>query len=30
MIFDDAGELVWFHPVAHKAVTDFKVGLSRC
>jgi hypothetical protein len=26
MIFDDAGELVWFHPVAHKAVTDFKVG----
>jgi hypothetical protein len=27
MIFDDAGELVWFHPVAHKAVTDFKVGL---
>ena len=29
MIFDDAGELVWFHPVAHKAVTDFKVGLYR-
>ncbi len=27
MIFDDAGELVWFHPVVHKAVTDFKVGL---
>jgi hypothetical protein len=27
MIFDDAGELVWFHPVAHKAATDFKVGL---
>ena len=27
MIFDDAGELVWFHPVKHKAVTDFKVGL---
>jgi hypothetical protein len=27
MIFDNAGELVWFHPVAHKAVTDFKVGL---
>jgi Arylsulfotransferase (ASST) len=27
MLFDDAGELVWFHPVAHKAVTDFKVGL---
>jgi len=26
MIFDDAGELVWFHPVVHKAVTDFKVG----
>jgi hypothetical protein len=29
MIFDDAGALVWFHPVAHKAVTDFKVGLFR-
>ena len=29
MIFDDAGELVWFHPVAHKAVTDFKTGLFR-
>ena len=27
MIFDDAGELVWFHPVAHKTVTDFKVEL---
>ena len=27
MIFDDAGELVWFHPVAHKAATGFKVGL---
>jgi len=27
MIFDNAGELVWFHPVAHKSVTDFKVGL---
>jgi hypothetical protein len=27
MIFNNAGELVWFHPVAHKAVTDFKVGL---
>ena len=27
MIFDNAGDLVWFHPVAHKAVTDFKVGL---
>jgi hypothetical protein len=25
MIFDNAGELVWFHPVEHKAVTDFKV-----
>jgi hypothetical protein len=25
MIFDDAGELVWFHRVEHKAVTDFKV-----
>ena len=27
MIFDNAGELVWFHPVAGKTVTDFKVGL---
>ena len=27
LIFDDAGELVWFHPVANKVVTDFKVGL---
>lgn len=27
MAFDDAGELVWFHPVAHKAATDFKVAL---
>jgi Arylsulfotransferase (ASST) len=27
MIFDNAGELVWFHPVSHKAVTDFKVQL---
>ena len=27
MIFDDAGELVWFHPVVDKSVTDFKVGL---
>jgi hypothetical protein len=27
MIFDDAGELVWFRPVADKTVTDFKVGL---
>src|SRR4029078_5178129 len=26
MIFDDAGELVWFHPVANRAVTDFKVA----
>jgi hypothetical protein len=25
MIFDNAGGLVWFHPVARKAVTDFKV-----
>src|SRR5262249_33622330 len=25
MIVDNAGELVWFHPVANKAVTDFKV-----
>jgi hypothetical protein len=29
MIVDEAGELVWFHPVAHKAVADFKVGLYR-
>jgi hypothetical protein len=29
MIFDDTGELVWFHPVANKAATDFKVGLFR-
>jgi hypothetical protein len=29
MIFDNAGELVWFHPVAHKAVTDFKVQQYR-
>jgi hypothetical protein len=27
MIFDDAGELVWFRPVADKTVTDFKVAL---
>ena len=27
MIFDDAGELVWFRPVLDKTVTDFKVGL---
>jgi Arylsulfotransferase (ASST) len=27
MIFDDAGELVWFQPVVDKIVTDFKVGL---
>jgi len=25
LIVDDAGEPVWFHPVRHKAVTDFKV-----
>jgi hypothetical protein len=25
LIFDDAGEPVWFRPVAHKTVTDFKV-----
>jgi Arylsulfotransferase (ASST) len=25
MIFDNAGELIWFHPVVDKAVTDFKV-----
>jgi hypothetical protein len=30
MIVDDAGELVWFHPVAvGKAVTDFKVARYR-
>jgi hypothetical protein len=27
MIFDDNGELVWFDPVKHKAVTDFKAQL---
>jgi hypothetical protein len=27
MIFDDAGELVWFDPADRKAVTDFKVQL---
>src|SRR5438876_10343700 len=27
MIFGNAGKLVWFHPVAGKTVTDFKVGL---
>jgi hypothetical protein len=27
MIFDDAGELVWFHPVVDKSATDFKLGL---
>ncbi|HEX6788188.1 MAG TPA: arylsulfotransferase family protein [Gaiellaceae bacterium] len=25
MIFDNAGRLVWFHPVTNKALTDFKV-----
>jgi hypothetical protein len=29
MIFDDTGALVWFHPVADKAVTDFKVQQYR-
>jgi hypothetical protein len=29
MILDGAGELVWFHPVAGKAVTDFKVQSYR-
>lgn len=29
MIFDDAGGLVWFHPVPGKTVTDFKVQLYR-
>jgi hypothetical protein len=29
MIFDDAGDLVWFHPVVHKVVTDFKVQKLR-
>jgi hypothetical protein len=29
MIVDDAGELVWFHPVAHKAAADFKVAFYR-
>jgi hypothetical protein len=27
MIFDDAGELVWFQPVTGKTVTDFKVAV---
>ncbi|MDX6455307.1 MAG: hypothetical protein QOD48_1414, partial [Gaiellaceae bacterium] len=27
MIVDDAGRLVWFHPVADKAAADFKVGM---
>jgi hypothetical protein len=27
MVFDDAGELIWFHPVKDKVVTDFKAGL---
>jgi len=29
MIVDDAGGLVWFHPVADKAAADFKVGLYK-
>jgi hypothetical protein len=29
MIFDDTGHLVWFHPVVHKVVTDFKVQKLR-
>jgi hypothetical protein len=29
MIVDGDGELVWFHPVVHKAVTDFKVASYR-
>jgi hypothetical protein len=29
LIVDGGGELVWFHPVVHKAVTDFKVALYR-
>jgi hypothetical protein len=29
MIVDNQGELVWFHPVADKAVTDFKVQRWR-
>src|SRR5581483_6649354 len=29
MIFDDSGELVWFHPVLGKALTDFKVQTFR-
>jgi hypothetical protein len=28
-IVDDAGRLVWFHPVADKAAADFKVGLYK-
>jgi len=27
IVFDDAGEIVWFPPVNAKVVTDFKVGL---
>jgi outer membrane protein assembly factor BamB len=27
MILDDSGGLVWFHPVGHRTVTDFKVAL---
>jgi hypothetical protein len=29
MIVDGDGELVWFHPIVHKAVTDFKVASYR-
>src|ERR1051326_3692993 len=29
MIIDDAGQLVWFHPVTDKVVTDFKVQKLR-
>jgi hypothetical protein len=29
MIVDDAGDLVWFHAVPHKAAADFKVALYR-
>jgi hypothetical protein len=29
LIADGRGDVVWFHPVAHKAVTDFKVQRYR-
>ena len=29
MIVDNAGDLIWFHPVRHKVLTDFKVQTLR-